>query len=57
MATTTEAQKQKAASDKIYFLKMVEHHKKEAEHYAQKARDCDPFELVSAASPGDFAGL
>jgi hypothetical protein len=57
--TTDERQKaDKAASDKIYFLKMVEFHKKESEHYLAKANACDPnFSLAAAAPSGSFGGL
>jgi hypothetical protein len=56
MALTTE-QKQKAAADKAYYLKMADYYKKQSEQYVQKAIDSEPLELVSHASPGSFGGL
>jgi hypothetical protein len=56
MALTTE-QKQKAAADKAYYLKMADFHKKEAERFVTKAIESEPLELVSHTSPGSFGGL
>jgi hypothetical protein len=53
----TSEQKQKNAADKIFYQKMADYHKKESEHYAQKAINAEPLELVCHTAPNPFGGL
>ena len=66
MATITEQEQaekarrvQKAATDKAFYLRMVDHHQKQAQHYADRANGCDVdvFEFADPAPTGSFAGL
>jgi hypothetical protein len=66
MATITEQEQaekarkvQKAATDKAFFLRMVDHHQKQAQAYADRAAGCDVdvFEFAEPAPSGNFAGL
>jgi hypothetical protein len=55
---TSEAlKKQKAASDKAYFLKMAAHHEAEATRYRDQAANVEPLELAELPKPPSFAGL
>ena len=60
MAIPTEEQKAKAAkaaADKVSYLALAKWHDSEASRYREKADACEPLELVSHTSPGNFAGL
>jgi hypothetical protein len=48
---------EKAAVDKVYYLKMAEFHKSESKRFQKAADDCNPIEFVGPAAAGKFSGL
>jgi hypothetical protein len=55
--TQAEQKAAKAAANKAYYTRLAEFHKKESDHYAEKASACDEIVLVPMASTGKFGGL